>query len=214
MTRAIVMIAAALAAATPAQARAQAEQPVPAPPPTTTQPPAPAPATPPPAQPAPAQEKQSALGFSLQGQIGAGQTTGDLKTDTDLVYGAIVGLHFSGPLGLELDYQHAENDVSNTGGLATFKQDGLLGHVRFDILRRPVTPFIYAGVGWVHYKADASLLNETVDRMVIPAGAGVEFQVSAIVIGARGEYQWNTSEFHGNRIDYWKAVGTIGFKLQ
>jgi opacity protein-like surface antigen len=207
MTRAIVMVAAALAAASPAQVRAQAEQPVP-------EQPAP-PATPPPttAAPPPAQKEPPAFQFSLQGQLGAGQTAGDLDTDTDLVYGAILGLHFSGPLGLEVDYQHAENDVSNTGGLATFKQDGILGHVRFDILREPVTPFIYAGVGWVRYKANASVLSETVDRMVIPAGVGVELKISSIVVGARGEYQWNSSEFHGERIDFWKAVGTVGFRL-
>jgi hypothetical protein len=218
MTRAIVTIAAALAVALPGRTRAQGTAPAPAPPPTAQPAPVepvpvqPAPAQPAPAQPKPPQEEPS-FQFSLQGEVGAGKTAGDLKTNTDVVYGAIIGLHFRGPLGLELDYQHAENDVSDTSGRARFKQDGLLGHVRFDVLRTPVTPFIYAGLGWVHYNADSTALAEKADRLVIPAGVGLELHVSALVVGARGEYQWNTSDIAGKHVDYWKAVGTVGFRL-
>jgi hypothetical protein len=153
------------------------------------------------------------LEFSIQGQVGAGETARDVDTDVNVVYGAILGLHFAGPLGLELDYQHAENDVSGTAGLATVKQDGVFGHVRFDLGRGQVVPFLYAGAGWVHFRGSASALSESVDRLVIPAGAGLEFHARPLVVGARIEYQWNTDEIASQNIDYWKAVGTIGFRF-
>jgi hypothetical protein len=152
-----------------------------------------------------------AFAFSIQGEIGGGKTTRDVATDFNLVYGGILGLHFAGPLGLELEYQHAENDTS--GGGATLKQDGVLGHLRFDFLREPVTPFVYVGVGWVHYSANASLLANTEDHVVIPGGVGLEVNVKPIVLGARGEYQWNTDTFAGKYIDYWKVVATVGLRL-
>jgi hypothetical protein len=152
-------------------------------------------------------------GLSIQGQVGAGQTAQDLKTDVNVVYGLIFGLHFAGPLGVELDYQHAQNDVTGTGGLATVRQDGLFGHVRFDIGRAVVVPFIYAGAGWVHFHGSAASVSGGVDRLVIPGGVGLEFQAKPLVIGARGEYQWNTSKIAGQHVDYWKAVGTVGFQF-
>ncbi len=151
--------------------------------------------------------------LSIQGQVGAGETARDVNTDLNVVYGAILGLHFAGPLGLELDYQHAENDVSGTAGLATLKQDGVFGHVRFDLGSAQVVPFLYAGAGWVHFRGSSSVLNESVNRLVIPAGAGLEFHARPLVVGARAEYQWNTSEISGQHVDYWKAVGTIGFRF-
>lgn len=151
--------------------------------------------------------EESPFGFSLQGEIGVGQTTRDVDTDADLVYGAILGLHFLGPLSLELDYQHAENDVSG-GGAATLKQDGVLAHVRFDLLRAPVIPFIYGGVGWVRYDSGA-----TDDRVVIPVGVGLETHLAPLVVGVRGEYQWNTSEIASQHVDYWKVVATVGFRI-
>jgi hypothetical protein len=153
-------------------------------------------------------EEPSRFGFSIQGQLGAGQTTRDLDTDADLVYGAILGLHFLGPLGVELDYQHAENDVSDIGG-ANLKQDGVFGHVRFDLLRGPLIPFAYTGLGWVHYEAPAV----TEDRLVIPFGVGLEVHFAPLIVGARGEYQWNTSEIGTQNVDYWKVVGTVGLRF-
>jgi hypothetical protein len=215
MNRIIVMIAAALTAAVPAQPRAQGQQPVPAEPvPVQPAPAEPVPVPPAQAQPAPApKEKQNAFEISFQGQIGAGKTTGEFHTDTDLVYGAILGFHFNGPLGLEVDYQHAENDVSGTSGRSSLTQDGVFGHVRFDFAGKPVTPFVYAGGGWVHYKAKAALNDEKVDHFVVPAGLGVEFHIRPVVLGARGEYQWNTSAVGGKHFDFWKLVGTVGFRF-
>ncbi len=160
-----------------------------------------------------AESEAAQPGISIQGEIGAGQMVRDLKTDTDLVYGAILGFHFTGPLGLELEYQHAENDLSDIPGSPALKQDGLLGHVRLDFGHGTVTPFIYAGVGWVRYKSNAAIFNGTEDRAVIPAGAGLEFQVKPLVIGVRGEYQWLTEKIAGNTADYWKAVATLGFRI-
>jgi hypothetical protein len=152
-------------------------------------------------------------GFSLQGEVGAGQTTRDVKTSGSVAWGALLGFHFAGPLGLELEYQHAENDLSS-GGVGTLKQDGLLGHVRLDLGNWMVTPFLYAGAGWVSFHGSADVLGgSTADRFVVPGGVGVELHVRPIVIGARGEYQWNTSAINDKHVDYWKVVGTVGFRI-
>jgi len=74
-----------------------------------------------------------------------------------------------------------------------------------------IVPFAYAGVGWVHYHGSA--LSSSVDRAVVPAGAGLEFHASPLVFGVRGEYQWNTQTVAGKHVDYWKAVGTVGLRL-
>ncbi len=161
--------------------------------------------------PAGAWAQEGRFGFSLQGQIGAGQAVRDLETETAAVYGAILGLHFAGPLGLELDYQHAENDVKGTG-TSTLKQDAFLGHVRFEFGKGTLLPFIYGGLGWGHYEA-SGVLDTTADRLMIPVGAGLEFKAKPLILGIRGEYQWATSEIAGEHTDYWKAVGTIGFRL-
>jgi opacity protein-like surface antigen len=160
----------------------------------------------------PAATRAEGFGVSLQGEVGYGMTARDLDTDGDLVYGAILGLHFSGPLGLELAYQHAENNVSGVGGLFRLKQNGLLGHVRLDLSRATLVPFVYTGVGWVHYYG-APAASTTEDRVVIPVGAGLEIQAKPLVVGARGEYQWNTEAIGGKNVDYWKVVGTVGFQF-
>jgi hypothetical protein len=158
------------------------------------------------------QGQASGPGFSLQVEVGAGWTARDLTTDTGVVWGAILGLHFVGPLGLEVEYQHAENDIS--GGPGTFKQDGLLGHVRLDVSTSPtLTPFVYAGLGWVHFHSNADILGLPVDRVVVPLGVGLEVSVRPIVLGARGEYQWNTSDIADKHVDFWKVVGTVGFRV-
>jgi len=151
------------------------------------------------------------LGFSLQGQVGAGETARDVKTNVNVVYGLIAGFHFLGPLGLEADYQHAENDVS--GGLGIVKQDGIFGHVRLDIGHAVVVPFLYAGVGWVHFHGTAAAVSGGADRAVIPGGVGLEFQAKPLVVGARAEYQWNTQTIASQHVDFWKAVGTVGFQF-
>lgn len=158
----------------------------------------------------PANPRADGLGFSLQGQIGAGNVARDVKTDTNAVYGAILGLHFSGPLALEVDYQHAENDIQ--GSSTVLKQDGLLGHLRLDFLKGNLVPFVYTGVGWA--RATSSQLSGANDRAVIPAGAGIEFHGGVIVLGIRGEYQWATTKISGQTADYWKAVGTFGVRFQ
>ncbi len=159
-----------------------------------------------------ASAQEEKFGLSIQGQIGVGQMVRDLETERDLVYGAILGLSFAGPLGLELDYQHAENDVKGFGA-PTLKQDGFLGHVRFDFGKGTLIPFVYGGLGWVHYDVSSTLLDTTSDRLMIPLGAGLEFKAKPLIIGIRGEYQWATSEIAGEHTDYWKAVGTVGFRL-
>jgi len=151
------------------------------------------------------------FGFSLQGQVGAGQTARDVKTDVNVVYGLILGFHFLGPLGVEADYHHAENDVS--GGHGTIKQDGIFGHVRLDIGHAVVVPFLYAGVGWVHFHGTAAAVSGGADRAVIPGGVGLEFQAKPLVVGARAEYQWNTQTIASQHVDFWKAVGTVGFQF-
>ena len=156
---------------------------------------------------------RAAPGFSIQGQVGAGQTAQDLKTDVNVVYGLIFGLHFAGPLGVELDYQHAQNDTTGATGSGTFTQDAVIGHVRLEFTSGLVVPFIYAGAGWVHFHGSAASVSGGVDRLVIPGGVGLEFQARPLVIGARGEYQWNTSKIAGQHVDYWKAVGTVGFQF-
>jgi hypothetical protein len=156
---------------------------------------------------------EEGFGFSLQGQVGAGETSRDVKTDVNVVYGLILGFHFLGPLGVEADYQHAENDLSGTGGLGTIKQDGIFGHVRLDIGSAAVVPFLYAGVGWVHFHGSAAVVSGGVDRAVIPGGVGVEFQAKPLVVGARAEYQWNTQTIASQHVDFWKAVGTVGFQF-
>jgi hypothetical protein len=160
-----------------------------------------------------AQAAEEKLGISIQGQFGAGNAARDVSTDVNVVYGLIFGFHFVGPFALELDYHHAENDFSGTGGNSKLKQDALFGHVRLDFISGSIVPFIYTGVGWVRFRADASVLNETVDRAVIPGGVGVEFHVAPILVGARGEYEWNTAKIAGKAVDYWKAVGTVGFQF-
>jgi hypothetical protein len=114
------------------------------------------------------QTEQAAVEFSIQGQVGAGQGIRDLDTETDVVYGAILGLHFLGPLGLELDYHHAENDVSDLAGASTVKQDVLLAHVRFDFAPGPLVPFVYTGVGWGHYDVSGAIVDVEADRTVVP----------------------------------------------
>jgi hypothetical protein len=153
------------------------------------------------------------LGLSLQGAVGIGELIRDLDTDRDAIYGAIVGLHFAGPLALEFEYQHAENDVNGLGGAVTMKQDGVLGHVRFDFLPGPLVPFVYAGLGWVRYKADAAILNTKDDRAVVPFGGGLEVRIRPLVLGVRGEYQWIPNDVASTNTDFWKVVATAGFRI-
>jgi hypothetical protein len=165
------------------------------------------------ASPAPTRAEATEPGFSLQGEVGAGTTARDVKTAGGVTWGVIGGFHFAGPLGLELEYQHAENGLSS-GGVGTLKQDGFLGHVRLDLGNWLVAPFLYVGAGWTHFSGSADVLGgSSADRFVVPGGVGVEFHVLPIVIGARGEYQWNTSSINDRHVDYWKVVGTLGFRI-
>jgi hypothetical protein len=150
------------------------------------------------------------FGFSLQGVFGYGELIRDLETETDMTYGAIAGLHFAGPLSLELEYQRAENDLDLGDGQVV--QDGVLGHVRLDLLRGPVLPFVYGGVGWVHYSVEDSILDVTDDRAVVPFGGGVEVRLSALLLGLRGEFQWIPNDVASNSTDFWKVVLTAGFR--
>jgi hypothetical protein len=156
---------------------------------------------------------QGGLGFSLQGAFGYGELVRDLDTDRDTTYGGILGLHFAGPLSLEVEYQHAENDVNGLGSDASVEQDGVFGHVRFDLLRGPILPFVYGGLGWVHYSLDDAILDTTDDRAVVPFGGGVELRLSALLLGFRGEYQWIPNDVASTNTDFWKVVGTAGFRL-
>jgi hypothetical protein len=153
------------------------------------------------------------LGFSLQGVFGYGELIRDLETEADMTYGAVAGLHFAGPLSLELEYQRAENDLDDLGGDAQVVQDGVLGHVRLDFLRGPVLPFVYAGLGWVHYSVEDSIPDVTDDRAVVPFGGGVEVRVSALLLGLRGEYQWIPNDVASTNTDFWKVVATAGFRV-
>jgi hypothetical protein len=152
-------------------------------------------------------------GLSLQGVWGYGELVRDLDTDTDMTYGAVAGLDFPGPLTLEVEYQHADNDVNGLGSGAKIKQDGVLGHLRFDLLPAPIVPFVYGGAGWVHYKVEDSILDVTEDRLVVPVGGGLEVQLHALVLGVRGEYQWIVDDVAGSNADFWKVVGTVGFRV-
>lgn len=147
------------------------------------------------------------LGLSLQGYAGIGDLVRDLHTTRDAAYGAIAGVQFAGPLGLELEYQHAENHAN--GGADLIEQDGVLGHVRFDLLRGPVSPFVFGGVGAVRY----SVSSVTDDQVVLPLGVGVEVQLSPLVLGARGEYQWIPNAVADKNADYWKVVLTAGVRV-
>ena len=114
---------------------------------------------------------------------------------------------------LEVDYQHAQNDTTGATGSGTFTQDAVIGHVRLEFGSGLVLPFIYTGAGWAHYRATSPLFSTTADRVVIPAGVGLELNFQPLVVGARGEYQWDTSDILGKHVDYWKAVATIGFRF-
>ena len=89
----------------------------------------------------------------------------------------------------------------------------MFGHVRFDLTRGPVIPFVYAGLGWAHYNVNALGSSGTSDRLVIPGGVGLEFLARPLVLGVRAEYQWNTQEIKSQHVDYWKAVGTVGVRF-
>jgi opacity protein-like surface antigen len=156
--------------------------------------------------------RAAGLGLSLQGTIGAGALGRDLHSQTNATYGAIGGLHFRGPLALELEYQYAENTL-NSFGSAKMRQDGVLGHLRFDLLTRTFNPFVYGGVGWIHYSA-GELLNAKADRVVIPVGGGAELHFGFFVVGARAEFQWVPNDVQSERLSYWKAIGTIGFHFR
>jgi hypothetical protein len=161
-----------------------------------------------------ASAQEEGLGFSLQGVFGYGELVRDLDTETDMTYGVIGGLHLGGPLTLELEYQHAENDVKGLGDAATAKQDGVLGHLRFDLVPGTIVPFVHAGAGWVHYSIDDSILDVTEDRFVVPIGGGIEVQLAPVVLGIRGEYQWIVDDVAGSDADFWKVVATAGFRFQ
>jgi opacity protein-like surface antigen len=162
---------------------------------------------------APGAAAAQGLGFSLQGAFGYGELVRDLDSDGDMTYGAIAGLHFAGPLSLEVEYQHAENDVNGLGGDVTAEQDGVLAHVRFDVLRGPILPFVYGGLGWVQYSLDDTIVDTTDDRAVVPFGAGVEVRLSALLLGVRGEYQWIPNDVASTNTDFWKVVATAGFRI-
>lgn len=155
----------------------------------------------------------SALGLSAQGSYGIGELSRDLSSSQNSTYGAILGLHFTGPLGLELEYQHASNDVSGLVGVKTIDQDGVLGHVRLDLLRGPLVPFAYAGVGWVRYSVSGSVASTTSDQAVIPAGVGLELWFRPLVVGIRGEYQWVPNEIAGKNAAFWKGLLTLGLRV-
>ena len=113
---------------------------------------------------------------------------------------------------IQKDTEKELESVQESTAVAKVKQDGVFGHVRLDFGRAQFVPFVYTGVGWVHYRGEASVFD-TADRVVIPAGVGIEFHAMPLVVGARAEYQWNTAEISSQRLDYWKAVGTVGFRF-
>lgn len=151
-----------------------------------------------------------ALGLSAQGALGVGQLVSGVDSDAGTTYGLILGLHFTGPLGLELEYQHGDNDAKGVLGHPTVSQDGALGHVRFDLLRRSIVPFVYGGVGVMHYSASSV---STDDWVVFPVGGGVEVQLGLFEFGARGEYQYIPSDVADRSADFWKLIGTVGVRL-
>jgi hypothetical protein len=151
-----------------------------------------------------------ALGLSAQGAAGVGQLVNDIDGQTGAAYGLILGLHFSGRVGLELEYQHGENDANGITGHPTVHQDGAIGHGRFDLLRGRLAPFLYGGLGWMHYSASGVSSN---DRLVIPAGAGLEFRLGPFVFGGRGEYQWILNDVANRSANFWKVIGTAGVRL-
>jgi hypothetical protein len=151
-----------------------------------------------------------ALGFSAQGAAGVGQLVNDIDGKTGATYGAIFGLHFAGRIGLELEYQHGENDANGITGQPTVRQDGAIGHGRFDLLRGRLVPFVYGGVGWMHYSASGVSSS---DRLVVPAGAGLEVRLGPFEFGARGEYQWIFNDVADRSANFWKVIGTAGVRF-
>lgn len=157
-----------------------------------------------------AQAPEPSLSYSLQGSFGAGALGREMPSELDTTFSAILGVHFPGPLGLELEYQHAQNLLDDFPGVR-MSQDGVLGHVRFDVLRRFFVPFLHVGLGWIQYSAGASL-DVAAGRVVVPVGGGFELQLQTIVVGLRGEYQWVTSEVAGRNLEFWKALVTFGLR--
>jgi hypothetical protein len=127
-------------------------------------------------------------------------TTSDVGGMWDLR--VTIGSHV--PLALDLSYLGSAHDINGlpTGQNGTLIGTTLEGALRYNMLpHNPVTPYVFAGVGWQRYdvtETNVSLsdsgMNDFDNLVQFPLGAGMAFRRSGFVADLRGTFRAATEQ--------------------
>lgn len=182
----------------------------------------------------------SGIGVStIAGGGVAGFTDRTMRSTTSDVGGAwglkvAIGSHL--PIAVELGYT---GSATNINGLPTGNKGRLIGStaegaVRWNVLPHlPVTPYLFAGVGWQRYdvtETTVSLsdsgMNDHDNLLVFPVGTGVAYRIGGFVADLRGTFRAATDEdlvLTGTRfptannnfapMHTWEAAAALGYEF-
>jgi hypothetical protein len=182
----------------------------------------------------------SGIGVStIAGGGVAGFTDRTMRSTTSDVGGAwglkvAIGSHL--PLALELGYTGSATNINGlpTGAKGTLIGSTAEGAVRWNVLPHlPVTPYLFAGVGWQRYdvtETTVSLsdsgMNDHDNLLVFPVGTGVAYRVGGFVADLRGTFRAATDEdlvLTGTRfptannnfaaMHTWEASAALGYEF-
>jgi hypothetical protein len=153
----------------------------------------------------------------LQANGGVAQWSRDLATDAGPAYGVIAGYFPATFIGIEGQYLGATNSTSlaNTVLFDHVTTNGLLGDVRVGV-PFVVEPFVFGGLGWMHFNVTGPATSRTDDSLVFPVGGGLEAHLgSSWLIGARFTYNFvNSGVANKANSDLWTATANIGTSIQ
>jgi hypothetical protein len=186
-----------------------APQPEPAPPPAAEPAPPPA-AEPAPPPPAPVYQEPTetstlehyGIGVALGGGY-SGFTNETMRdaTDDGGAWGVRVTVGTRSPIAIEGEYIGSAQGVNLLGldNDAILVGNGVGANARWNLLDTNIQPFVIGGVAWRHYNltdegVNLSDMNDDDDVFEIPVGAGVAWKWKGLLVEARGEYRFVSSE--------------------
>jgi hypothetical protein len=134
-------------------------------------------------------------GFAAASNVVSGQfpTSGDVE----LAYGATLGI-----IGAQISagYMWSSQTLTSTGGTGTVKASGIpfsaVGQLRLPIFF--IQPYLAAGIGgFVNFgsaSGDGVTLSATKVSFMVIGGAGVDFILGPILLGAEARYNYITEQ--------------------
>lgn len=126
------------------------------------------------------------------------------------------------PIGLELAYVGASQDLSQPGSDARLYRNGAEADLRFNIAvlktaRHYLAPFGFAGAGWQHISTSGVNLvgglttpvSSGDDVLTVPVGGGISYSTGPLLVDARFTYRPAFLEARSS-LDTWSVGGQIG----